>query len=317
MDGIGHACRHPVVGGTRPRGPSSLAGIRIACVQGGCRGSPLVLLILPSSFRLLEAIGERTGGESDDTVQIAGPSYHLFTYGSGADKREEFGEDALLFSDPVDARPLLPAWKAIKTLYWGFDPSRLPINGTVWLPDGTDEVPVVLMVHGNHLAEQDSDKGYAYLGERLAAHGYAFVSVDENFLNYSVWSDIPDQDMQLRAWLLLRHLDQLAEWSAEPGNPLFGRLDIEEVALAGHSRGGQAAAMAADASRWFEGDGNGAGRIRAVAALAPTDMDVEGKHSMLKVYQLSRPARGSGCGSDGFLRRAPIQPDQLQPGLSL
>lgn len=199
-----------------------------------------LLLLLPMAVRLSEDIGERRAGESADRA-FAPPSsgqagYQVFTYGSGSDRREEFGEDALLVSGTADASSLLPSWTWIKSLYWGFDPSRLPLNGTVWLPDGQEPAPLALLVHGNHLAEQDSDKGYAYLGELLASRGYAAVSVDENFLNYSVWSDIPEDDMRLRSWLLLRHLEQLARWAEQPDNPFHGRIDLSRTALIGHSR---------------------------------------------------------------------------------
>ena len=73
------------------------------------------------------------------------------------------------------------------------------------MPEGDGPFPLVLIVHGNHLMEQFSDEGYAYLGEMLASRGFIAVSVDENFLNYSFWGNIPDNDMKVRAWILLKH----------------------------------------------------------------------------------------------------------------
>ena len=50
--------------------------------------------------------------------------------------------------------------------------------------------PLVLIVHGNHLMNDYSDPGYEYLGRSLASKGYIFVSVDENFLNFSPYEDL-------------------------------------------------------------------------------------------------------------------------------
>ncbi len=276
-----------------------------------------LLLLLPMTVRMSEDFGERMAGESADYAfaPLSGgeTGYQVFTYGSGSDRREEFGEDAMLVSKTADASSLLPSWTWIKSLYWGFDPSRLPLNGTAWMPDDTEPAPLALLVHGNHLAEQDSDKGYAYLGEMLASRGYAAVSVDENFLNYSVWSDIPDDDMLLRSWLLLRHLEQLAEWAEQPGNPFYGRIDLSRTALIGHSRGGQAAAMAADASRWF-GSGIDGVSIRAVAALAPTDTVTDGERAQLSgvsylVLQGDRDADLTDFYGERQYNRTELEPD--------
>jgi len=154
------------------------------------------------------------------------------------------------------------------------------------MPEGEGPFPVVLMVHGNHLMEDFSDAGYGYLGELLASRGVAAISVDENFLNYSAWSGIPKEDMKARAWLLLKHVQLLQSYAEREDTPFSGRLDFDNVALLGHSRGGQAAAMAADAERWFA-DAPGlpdseSYRIKAVIALAPTDTEVEGERPELK-----------------------------------
>ncbi|WP_157053890.1 hypothetical protein [Paenibacillus sp. D9] len=279
--------------------------------------SAALLLLLPAAVRMSEDIGEAMAGEAADYALAQPPSgqggYQAFTYGSGSDRREEFAEDAMLVSRTADASSLLPSWSPLKSLYWGFEPARLPLNGTAWLPDGEEPVPLVLLVHGNHLAEQDSDKGYAYLGEMLASRGYAAVSVDENFLNYSVWSDIPEDDMLLRSWLLLRHLEQLAEWAEQPDNPFYGRIDLSRTALIGHSRGGQAAAMAADASRWF-GTGVDGVSIRAVAALAPTDTITDGERAQLSgvsylVLQGGRDADLTDFYGERQYNRTAIEPD--------
>ncbi|QMV41812.1 alpha/beta hydrolase family protein [Cohnella cholangitidis] len=214
--------------------------------------------------------------------------YRFFTYASGEDRhRSEFGRKTDELSSSVDASAYIENWPWLRSRFWGFDETRLPLNGRVWMPDGKGPFPLVLMVHGNHLMEKFSDGGYEYLGELLASRGIIAISVDENFLNYSVWSGIPKQDMKLRAWMLLKHIDQIQRFSEQSESPFFGRVDFERIALLGHSRGGQAAAMAAGRNQWFADDDRGLPEtgsysIRAVVALAPTDTAVEDKWTELR-----------------------------------
>ncbi|NLM45818.1 MAG: alpha/beta hydrolase, partial [Firmicutes bacterium] len=234
-------------------------------------------------------------GGAEAALNPANPGpyrYSYFTYGSGTDKkRPEFGREASLVSRTVDASAYITDWTPLRTLFWGFDEKKLPLNGRVWMPEGEGPFPLFLIVHGNHTMEDFSDTGYAYLGELLASRGFITVSVDQNFLNYSFWSGIPDENMKLRAWLLLHHLLQIEDFHRQEGNPFSGKVDWNNVAVAGHSRGGQAAAMAADYQKWFAGDKSLARfasfRIKAVAALAPTDAAVDGeKASPRDIYYL-------------------------------
>jgi hypothetical protein len=212
------------------------------------------------------------------------------TYGSGTDaRRPEYGTDVTWVTPTVDASRALTYPAGVPSLYadalWGFDTSRLPLNGLVWYADdATEPMPVALIVHGNHAAGEYSDPGYAYLAEHLASHGMFAVSVDENFLNGNAFHDFGGGEMGVRAWLLLRHLDQLRSWNVDPSHALAGRLDLDRVALIGHSRGGEAAALAAAveagdikiASLPAAPDGFG---IRAVVALAPSDAMYRGSGS--------------------------------------
>ncbi len=204
------------------------------------------------------------------------------TYGSGTDaRRPEFGAEATLRTPTVDARAALPALGAgadkARAWFWGFDRDALPLNGRAWLPDGEGPFPLVLVVHGNHAMGDFSDPGYAYLGEHLASQGFIVASVYENFLNGSWAGDWKGTEQAVRAWLLLLHVDQWRRWNADPDGPLHGRVELDRVALIGHSRGGEAAAIAA----WMAARGSapGAGlepwpsdvRIHAVVAIAPSD----------------------------------------------
>ncbi|MFC5649198.1 alpha/beta hydrolase [Paenibacillus solisilvae] len=232
--------------------------------------------------------------EEDGTaaLQSANPSvpgsfqYRSFTYSSGQDRhRDEFGKGTDLVSSTVNASAYIKKWPWLRSFFWGFDQTELPLNGRVWMPEGEGPFPLVLIVHGNHLMEQFSDEGYGYLGELLASRGFIAVSVDENFLNYSVWASIPNQDMKVRAWILLKHLQQIDTFSKQGGNPFSGQVDMKNVALIGHSRGGQAVAMAADSSKWFSDDKSLKGiesyRIGAVIGIAPTDKAVDKRSASL------------------------------------
>ncbi len=207
-------------------------------------------------------------------------SYRSFTYGSGTDlHRSEFGEDAGLRSVSVDGSKILTNWSDARTSFWGFDSKSLPLNGRVWMPEGSGPFPLILIVHGNHLMEDYSDEGYAYLGELLASRGFIAISVDENFFNYSAWTGIPGNDMKARAWLLLKHLQQISQFAADSSTPFYNKVDFDRIGLIGHSRGGQAVAMAADPLRWFQrGDSLedlDKYHIVSVAAIAPTDKKVD------------------------------------------
>jgi dienelactone hydrolase len=204
------------------------------------------------------------------------------TYGSGSDHRPEYGAQAALFTAPVDGSQLLEGWSAIRRAWWGFGPESLPLNARVWLPDGEGAFPLILIAHGNHPMEDFSENGYDYLAELLASRGFIVASIDENFLNLSLAADFgmfaPLKDENdARAWLILEHLRQWRDWSVTPGNPFYGRVNLDGIGLMGHSRGGEAVAIAAAFNRLPCHPENAALRfdyhfnIRAVAALAPVD----------------------------------------------
>lgn len=173
------------------------------------------------------------------------------TYGSGNDKhRRAFAENVTIPTDAVDGSPFVSNWEKLhgwaRTRYWGFDDKALPLNARVCYPDGNGPFPLVLMVHGNHGARDFSDPGYEYLGRLMASRGFIFVSVDENFLN-SDWYDIVDHlrtENDCRAWLLLKHLELWRAWNRDTESPFYGKVDMDNIGLVGHSRGGEAVAIA-------------------------------------------------------------------------
>lgn len=232
-----------------------------------------------------------TSSYKSNHISLADPSqpgsYNVkyLTYGSGKDEqRKEYGIDATIITDSIDGSRLLDNWKKIsgklRTRYWGFDEKALPINARVWYPEGDGPFPLALIVHGNHGMQNYSDPGYEYLGKLLASQGIIMASVDENFLNGS-WTDLftdgLEEENDARGWLLLEHLKYWEKWNEAPNSVFSNKVDMENIAIMGHSRGGEAAAVAGffnkipfypdDAKQEFDYNFN----IKSVVAIAPVD----------------------------------------------
>ncbi|MDQ3034967.1 MAG: hypothetical protein M3Y87_21340 [Myxococcota bacterium] len=130
--------------------------------------------------------------------------------------------------------------------------------------------PLVVFLHGNHgncrpTAGGEDDcatltahectqpgftttpnaQGYVYLQETLAAQGYVTASLSANALNCR------DDYIPQRTQLILEHLRRWVAWSTSGGAPFgtafVGNVDLSNVALVGHSRGGEAVAAATQA----------------------------------------------------------------------
>ncbi|HEX4748101.1 MAG TPA: hypothetical protein VH302_01040 [Bryobacteraceae bacterium] len=215
-------------------------------------------------------------------------------YGAGTDiRRPEYGKSVAIRTQTVDGSALFKdfsGWKAwTRKLYWGFGVDKLPLNGRVWFPVGQGPFPLVLMVHGNHTMSEFSDPGYAYLGELMASRGFIFVSVDENFLNGGFPAQLP-KEQATRGWMLLEHLKVWQKWNATTGNPFFGKVDMNNIAVMGHSRGGEAAATAALFNKlsFYPDDATVAFHygfpIKAVLAIAPADGQYKpaGEHRVIQ-----------------------------------
>jgi dienelactone hydrolase len=243
--------------------------VTVSVVLAGCGGS---LKLAPNDAdvilarQLLDAPNPGTPG-----------SFRVMTmyYGSGTDRRRpEFRDSVTLKTDPVDASKLVDLGDQAdsRNSYWGFEPKNFPINGRVWHPDGPGPFPLVLIVHGNHNMREFSDPGYGYLGELLASRGFILTSVDMNFVNGGIRGE-----NDARGWLLLKHLQAWREFNRTEDNPFFGKVDMENIAVMGHSRGGEAVGHAAAFNRLshYPDDANltfdfGFG-IQSVIAIAPVD----------------------------------------------
>ncbi|NEP09430.1 MAG: hypothetical protein F6K14_04165 [Symploca sp. SIO2C1] len=169
---------------------------------------------------------------------------------------------------------------------WPFTAANVPVNGLLRVPEGAGPFPLCLIVHGNHSPEENSTPGYIYLLELLASHGIIAGSVDCNFLNGFIGGE-----NDARAIVHLEHIKQFQLWNEQTDHPLFGKVDLSNVMIAGHSRGGEGVGHASSFNRLDSvvpdlGDppvpidgSTGLGpyhfNLNAVVAIAPTENQYE------------------------------------------
>jgi len=130
---------------------------------------------------------------------------------------------------------------------------------TISTPTGPLSVPSVIVAVIN---ERPSYLGYEYLQQELARRGIVSVSVDTNFANFFGCG------VQTRSDLIEAALRALMDADAAPTGLLSDRLDLGNVGLIGHSRGGDGVVQAA---KQIRATGVPIATIKAVCGLAPTD----------------------------------------------
>ena len=211
---------------------------------------------------------------SPQTVEISGlpdPS----TMGSYKYKVVKYGKKPSIFSSSnpgiITQKVKLPRFLTEYSRSKGYKDDAyhkfnndVSLDGKVWLPNGKGPFPLVLITHGN------SAPGFDYLAELLASRGYLVVQVDQTYLN-GLWGE-----NGARGWVLLEHLKLWRQWSSESKQPFFEKVDMDNVALIGMSRGGEAVALATTFNQWttlpHSDEVLDLGfNIRAVVALAPMD----------------------------------------------
>lgn len=127
---------------------------------------------------------------------------------------------------------------SISDMVSDMDFHNTPVAGKIWYPKGESNCPTMFIVHGAHDSATPSYLGYDYLGEYLASYGYVVVSVDENIINeLGAGNDV-------RAILLLENMKTILEYNASAESKLYGMIDDNRIAIAGHSRGGEMVATA-------------------------------------------------------------------------
>ena len=112
-------------------------------------------------------------------------------------------------------------------------------------------------------------RGYVYAQDALAAQGFATLSVDLNPVTCTAYGAQGTEDVPERRALVEAHLERLVAWQAagEGGGldaATLGGLDLDQVFVVGHSRGGEVASDFADS-------GSASATVRGTFAIAPTD----------------------------------------------
>ena len=260
-------------------------------LAGAISGSVMLIywLMNPGDDPFLKEVRAATGQpmppvDAPDPSQAGSCEVATLSYGSGTDRRPEYGVSVGLKTEPVDASALLTNLQGFRARarrqYWGFDAKSFPLNAQVWFPKGKGPFPLVLIVHGNHKMEESSEPGYGYLGELLASRGFILASIDENFLNFSWTGDLGGEN-HVRGWLLLKHLELWRTWNNREENPFHNMVDLSRIALIGHSRGGEAIVHAAAFNRLRYYPDNAqvsfdfGFAIKTLIALAPIDGQYE------------------------------------------
>ncbi len=192
---------------------------------------------------------------------------------TGTDPNRAFDFTALGF-------PLVRNWFTIRY------PAQAPGGIGAALPAGSDRYPVVLFLHGRHPTcatggwfnpscppgdRIASHRGYDYILDSLAKQGYIAISVDA----YDIQPSNALANYEVRGRLMLEHLNRMRDWDSfgsDPWSGFFqGRIDMGNVGIVGHSRGGEGAIAAAEIN---VNEAITYGHlIRAVVAIAPTDQD--------------------------------------------
>jgi len=197
-----------------------------------------------------------------------------------------------------DFSPYIDDFGPSKSEYLGYQVDQVALNALYYLPEGEGPFPLLLIQHGNHEMSDPSEGGYDYLGRYLASRGYLVVSIDANFLNYSLYDSIlmvdkMEDENDGRAFLFLEHIRLLTSKNLDPTSHLFQKVDLDSIALLGHSRGGEAASLAAymNHNTIKEDQINNrrppAYEIGAVIAIAPTDGQYKPNGSYTKLKDIN------------------------------
>lgn len=226
------------------------------------------------------AIVSESNGEEDPgfSQYLANGAYNVSVIDYGQDDTFDIITECVDISKIAERDGLLGT---VQDLYFENSLENVPVAGRIWYPQGLTSCPVMFIVHGNHDFSVPSYLGYDYLGEYLASNGYVVVSVDENMLN-----GLGDEN-DARAVLLLENIKAILNENAEEGSTIYGLIDSDKIAIAGHSRGGEMVATAYlfNDLKVYPDDGNinmdYHFNISSVIAIAPTvDQYMPAEHAV-------------------------------------
>jgi predicted dienelactone hydrolase len=121
---------------------------------------------------------------------------------------------------------------------------EIPVR--IYLPQQETPAPVVLFSHGLG----GSREGNIYLNNHWAARGYIVVCLQHPGSDTSVWQDKPREErlqamknaagienFMLRVKDVAAVISQLENWNKTSGHILVGKMDMNKIAMSGHSFG--------------------------------------------------------------------------------
>ena len=253
-------------------------------------------------------------------------------YGSGTDKRRaEFRDSVTIKTKTVDASPFVSAPPRVRrsaTKDWGFGVNKFPINGRVWYPEGDGPFPLVLIVHGNHNPHDYSDPGTATSASCWRRAG------SSSCRSTRISSTAACAARATGAAGSCSSISRLEALERQPGSPFYHKVDMNNIALMGHSRGGEAVGIAAafnrlshypdDANVKFNFNFN----IKSVFAIAPVDgqyqpagvpTPIENVNYMVipRLARRRRVRRSTGCGSISASSSPTASPGSNRRGMSI
>lgn len=185
------------------------------------------------------AMEEKKSTESSNTVEgfseyIEDGIYSVGVLDYGVDSKADISTDTTNLSNFVEREGV----EGILTeAYFDYSLEETPIAGRIWYPENASDCPILFIAHGNHIIDVPSYLGYEYLGKYLASNGYVVVSVDENAVNCL------SNENDARAILFLENMKTILNENSKSDSPLYGKMNPEKIAIAGHSRGGEMVAL--------------------------------------------------------------------------
>jgi len=211
--------------------------------------------------------------------------------------------------DPTTAGPRKVTSQEYKITGVPLPTVSYPIDvwGTVWYPEDMTggPLPLVLLLHGNHgicrlpgtqtdlgttifppfcpagQIQTPNHSGYEYIATRLASHGFIVASINVNAINVRA-NGGPE-----RGATVLEHFRYWDVWNSADGAAPFGKLfsgkvNLQNVGLMGHSRGGEGARAALEFSRQAGSPYN----IKGIIEIGPVDF---GRTSSLTALTTGNP----------------------------
>jgi len=149
-------------------------------------------------------------------------------------------------------------------------PVPCPLDGIIAAPDGPGPYPLVVVLHGLRNVTSVYDPvyiGFDYLVQQLAAEGYVAIAFNVN-IDYHCWDfgESSNYDWAYQVYEQQLALLERANAGSETGHgvDLQGKIDLDQIHLIGHSRGGEMADM------FYRRDHDaGHDRTRSIIGLAP------------------------------------------------